>query len=214
MEKLPAAFLVTYNEKNIPNASPEILYKTQCRLVQQIGAILRQKVRSDWRATLARFEIGLRTKFTENEQLPRPVLKDVIIPASKKDEKGAACSQNLSTVDESPALTFDSHGNVENNLSCMARNAGLAVGSACCAVKNTKGIKRTRIGTVTSIGQTELTVTYSADGEKNLEEVTISCPLDAIQVYEPPRAGKKAKTADVAEQQPLAKGNRVEGVRC
>ena len=36
MEKLPAAFLAAYNEKNIPNASPEILYKTQCRLVQRV----------------------------------------------------------------------------------------------------------------------------------------------------------------------------------
>ena len=41
IEKLPSAFLGAYNGDKIPNISLELLYKTQCRLVQRLGMILR-----------------------------------------------------------------------------------------------------------------------------------------------------------------------------
>ena len=158
VEKTASAFIDVYIADKIKTASPELLYKTQCRLVQRVGLILRGKQRSDWRVELARYEASLRKKFPD-ANLPPPVLKDVSPPPSKK-EHSAASSQKPSTVDESPALNFDDHGNVKTDMTCKARSEGLAVGSACCIVKNFKGIKKHRIGTVTSIGKTDLTVTF------------------------------------------------------
>ena len=69
-----------------------------------------------------------------------------------------------------------------------------------------KGIKRNRIGTVTSIETEGLTVTFSANDEARLAEVIMTCPLDALKAQDPPQAEKKAKTAKAAEEQPLADG--------
>ena len=69
-----------------------------------------------------------------------------------------------------------------------------------------KGIKRNRIGTVTSIETEGLTVTFSANDEARLAEVIMTCPLDALKAQDPPQANKKAKTANAAEEQPVADG--------
>ena len=69
-----------------------------------------------------------------------------------------------------------------------------------------KGIKRNRIGTVTSIEAEGVTVTFSANAEARLAEVIMTCPLDALKAQDPPQAEKKAKTAKAAEEQPVADG--------
>ena len=173
-------------------------------MVQRVGSILRGKQKSEWRAELARCECSLRKKFADT-QLPPPVLK-YVTPSPVKKGQRAACSQKRSIVDESPALKFDDQGNVKTDMACMARSEGLAVGSACCVVKNMKGIRRNRTGTVTSIGETELTVTFSADDAAGLAEVTLSCPLNALKAHDPTPAGKKAKKANAAVEQPVANG--------
>ena len=205
LETIPAAFLDAYRAEKIPNASPELLYKTQCRFLVRVGAALRGKKRDEWRDELARYEASLRTKFADG-QLPPHVLK--LAPAAssqvtKKEakEQSAASSQ----VDESPALQFDDHGKVKDDMSCLARSQGLAVGSACSLVKNVKGAKRNRLGTVTRIEETGLTVTFSADDEAGLAEVTLTCALNVLKAVDPPKA-KKAKVEKAADAKPVADG--------
>ena len=73
-------------------------------------------------------------------------------------------------------------------------------------MKNIQGIKRNRIGTVTSIETEGLTVTFSANDAKRLAEVIMTCPLDALNAQDPQQADKKAKKANAAEEQPVADG--------
>ena len=196
MEAMPPAFLDTYSQAQIPNCSAELIYKTQCKLIQRVGLVLRkEQQRSEWRAELARYESSLRKKFVDAE-LPPPVLQPVPPPAKKN--QNAACSHQkevVSVVDESPALQFDENGHVKTDMACKARQAGLAVGSDCEAVKAFKGVKRSRIGKVTSLGETDLTVTFGADDEAGLAEVTVSCPLTAVKATQI----KKAKKDTAAE---------------
>ena len=132
VEQKTAAFLDTYIADNIPNASPELLFKTQCRFVQRVGSVLRGTKRSTWQEELFRYEQTLRSKFVDG-QLPPPVLKPVQLAAKKeKGQQSAACSQTLGVVDESPALKFDDRGRVQSDMSCMARSQGLAVGTRGC----------------------------------------------------------------------------------
>ena len=151
-----------------------------------------------WREEVAGVESRMRAKFTDTH-LPPPVLK-YVPPTAKAKAKSAACSQSGSIVDESPALTFDSHGNVETNFACKARMAGFAVGSSCCTSRLEQGIKRGRTGTVISIGDATLEVAFSAGGEKGPEAATILCSLDALKQYEPPQAvpNKRQRLDDAA----------------
>lgn len=77
-------------------------------------------------------------------------------------------------------MQFDDNGTVKADMACKARRVGLVIGSACEAVRAMKGIKRNRIGKVTALGETELLVTFGADDETGLPEVTVSCPLTAV----------------------------------
>ena len=83
----------------------------------------------------------------------------------------------------------------------LARNEGLAVGSESCTVMTTKGVKRARLGNVPALATTK-GVKRPADAENGLDDVTISCPLDALKVP----GAKQAKKTVVAVEQPVAKG--------
>ena len=129
IEQITAAFLDTYIADNIPKASPELLFKSQCRFVQRVGCVLRGSKRSTWQEELSRYEQTLRSKFVDGE-LPPPVLKPVQLAAKKdKGQQSAESSQKLGVVDESPALKFDDRGRVQSDMSCKARSQGLAVGT-------------------------------------------------------------------------------------
>ena len=129
----------------------------------------------------------------------------------KKNQSAASC-QKLSIVDESPALNFDNHGNVKTDMTCKARSEGLAVGSAYCIVKNFQGIKKHRIGTVTSIGKTDLTVTFCADADANVDEAIMSCPLNVLKAHEPAQPVKNARKADAAVEESSGLQPEVKGI--
>ena len=131
IETACSRFVEIYNPQSVPHASEELSVKTQCKLVQKVGVVLRQKKkRETWRDELAEYEKKLREKFT-NTLLPPPAFK-------QQNGQSAAGSQKAvsSNIEESPALKFDEHGRVQTDMSCKARSKGLVVGSACFAVKH------------------------------------------------------------------------------
>ena len=202
----------TYNETHLCDVATELILKTQCRFASKAGAIIRDKKRAEWRKEFAIIENGLRLKLPQGKLPPR-VADDSLLPIPKVDK--AACSQRPSEVDEAPALKVDASGEVLQDLAWLARQAGLAVGSPCIAVKAARGIKRHRFGTVVSFGYKEPEVAFDAvDGVDGEVRTLFFFPLASLQAHHQPAAKRPKAQSSAAAPAEVSKTPGIEWQPC
>ena len=182
MEDVVAKFLPLY--KDVPGVSSELLHKLRCRFVVKVGMLLRtSRLRADWCASLAKIEHDMRKKLIVDD-LPLPLME---APQEEEVSKKAACSQKP-CADEMPALTFDSSGNVKEDVTCLARVRGLVVGSTVVTLRAARGIKRGCVGKIVGFGKKDPRIQFDdeADGIQEIE-----FPIASVEKREPQQKRSK-----------------------